>query len=99
MTGIRFRIVENGKPTREGLPMGGVIELVFPNGKPNPFRPFGEQYVLDHYNKLKKENPNAEIVVVVENIMQEFFTPLTKLNKGDIGVMLSKLDERVKKGL
>lgn len=96
MTGIRFMIKEDGEVARQGLPNGGVIEIAYPKF---PFREFPEQFILDHYNRLKKENPNATILVVVENIIQETYVPLQKLNEGDIGILLGRLDEKVKKGI
>jgi hypothetical protein len=99
MTGVRFYIIENGKETKNGLPGGGVIEIPFPNGKPNPFRPFGEQFILDHYNKLKEENPNAQIPVVVENIISESYMPMTRLINGDILGLLKKVDAEMRKGI
>jgi len=90
MTGIRFRVIENKEKLFDTAPIPVRI----------PKRVVGiEEFIETTYNKLKKEYPNAEIVVICEHIIWETYEPMTKLLPEDILGLIKKVDETMKEGI
>lgn len=89
-TGIRFRIIENNTEVVD------TYSIMIPNTKRKIGNP---EFIIAEYDKLKKQYPKGEIIVICETTHWETYEPMSKLLPEDIEGLLKKADKVFKKGL
>lgn len=90
MTGIRFRVIRNDKKLFDTPP----LEIQFPKRSLDD-----AEFIKKTYDKLKKEHPKAQIIVICENILWETYEPMTELLPDDIMGLLKKMHNTMKEGI
>jgi late competence protein required for DNA uptake (superfamily II DNA/RNA helicase) len=89
-TGIKFRVVEDNKN------LGDTLPIIIPDTK----RKIGnEDFILEEYQRLKDNFPNAEIIVICETTHWETYKPMTKLLIEDVYALIEKSNKSIKSEL